>query len=150
MKRRAAKLERLARVQTQLQRAAEWALHDLRRELDALQQRERAILDALARDNALLLGLAPALTARLSELKTHSDRVQRACEDQADRVMEQTRRRTLIERMELDLVRKIARAAENARLEEISASRTGETLCPTATDPKGLSAKVTPLGCSQE
>lgn len=150
MKRRAAKLERLARVQTQLQRAAEWALHDLRRELDVLQQRERVILDALARDSALLLGLAPALTERLSELKAHSDRVQRACEDQVDLVMEQTRRRTLIEKMELDLAGKVERAAESARLEEISANRTGETLCPAATDPKGLSAKVTPLGCSQE
>jgi len=120
MKRKAKKLRRLIRVQDQLQRAAEWALHDLRRETAALEARQASILDALGRDNALLLGLAPALTERLSELKRHSDKVQTAREHQTELVMEQRRCRIQAEKMEHRLHTKLKRTEENASLEEIS------------------------------
>lgn len=122
MKRQAKKLRRIIRVQDQLQRAAEWALHDLRREAAALEARQASILDALGRDNALLLGLAPALTARLSELRSHSDKMEGAREHQTDLVIEQRRRRMQAEKMEQHLLRKLRRAEDNAQFEEISGS----------------------------
>lgn len=123
MRQRIEKLRRIIRVQDQLQRVAEGALRDLIRETETLQARETGILDTLGRDDALLLGLAPALTERLSELKRHSDRVQTAREHQTELVMEQRRRRRQAEKMAHRLTSKLKRADEIARLEEISSGR---------------------------
>lgn len=137
MKRRMDRIRRIVGVQNQLQRAAEWALQDLNREAEALREREESILDALGRDNALLLGLAPALTERLSELKARSDGVQAAREQQTDLVIEQAGRRAQAEKIERDLLSQLERAHENARLEEISGGGAAHARQSTARPQRG-------------
>lgn len=119
MARPAERFRRIFSVQRQLQRAAEWALHDLRQQEDVLHSTEQKTLAALASDNALLLGLAPALTAQLSNLKAQSDQLHLARDHQADLVMEQTRRVKQAERVERRLMSKADKMQESARLEEL-------------------------------
>jgi hypothetical protein len=114
------KFRRIADLQKQLQRAAEWRLEDLRQQQHQLRAAERETLQALADDSNLCAGLVPALVRRLGRLATEADAVSVAKDQQAEVVLERTRLVELAHRRRraADYIRE--RGNEAATLDELA------------------------------
>jgi hypothetical protein len=113
------KMRRFVDVQRQLQRAAEWTLHDLRQEEHRLQQAQQDVLEVLNRDDELSTGLAPALTRRLSRLATDVETAAAAGARQVDVVLQQASRLKHAERLERRLGSEEDRAREKLVLGDL-------------------------------
>lgn len=117
--RRANKVRRIVGVQRQMQRAAEWALHDLRRQEHGLRVSQHEVLAALARDGALFIALAPALSRRLSGIASRADALEAAGDRQTELLLEQTGRLRQAERLERTVGSEIERTGERTGLEDL-------------------------------
>lgn len=117
--RRADRICRIVGVQRQMQRAAEWALNDLRRQEHRLQAAQHEVVAALARDDGLLVGMAPALSRRLCGLASQADALAAAGDRQAEFVLEQTGRLKQAERLERAVGGELERAGERSGLEDL-------------------------------
>jgi hypothetical protein len=113
------KMRRFVDVQRQLQRAAEWTLHDLRQEEGRLQQAQQDVLAAISRDDELSIGLAPALTRRLARLATDAETAAAAGARQVDVVLQQASRLKHAERLERRLGSEEDRAREKLVLGDL-------------------------------
>ncbi len=116
---RVAKLRRVVDVQRQIQKSAEWTLHDLRQERLRLQQAQQDIVEALNRDDPLNIWLAPALTRQLDRLSVEEQGVAAAGEQQTNVVLEQTGRLKQAERLERTLGTERERAQERTALSDV-------------------------------
>ncbi|HET7410948.1 MAG TPA: hypothetical protein VFJ13_12190 [Paracoccaceae bacterium] len=102
-----------------MQRAAEWALHDLRRQEHGLRVSQHEVLAALARDGALFIALAPALSRRLSGIASRADALEAAGDRQTELLLEQTGRLRQAERLERTVGSEIERTGERTGLEDL-------------------------------
>lgn len=106
-------------VQRQLQRAEEWALHDLRQEKHRLQQAQETIFAALNGDTKLGGRLAPALARQLTRLAADTESVSAAGDRQADVVFRHAARLKQAERLERELAREERRTREKQELGDL-------------------------------
>jgi hypothetical protein len=113
------KVRRFLDVQKQMQRSAEWALHELRHEQHRLQQAQQEMITALSREDPLNMWLAPALMRQLVRLAAEENGVAAAEERQMDIVLEQTGRLRQAERLERALGTEHARAREKIVLSDV-------------------------------
>jgi hypothetical protein len=113
------KVRRFVDVQKQIQKAAEWTLHDLRQERHRLQQAQEDVVEAMNREDPLNMWLAPALTRQLGRLTAEEISVAAAGEQQTNVVLEQTGRLRQAERLEHALGTERARAHEKTALSEV-------------------------------
>ena len=116
---RVEKVRRFLDVQKQIQRAAEWTLHELRQEQHRLQEAQQDLVAALGREDALSIWLAPAVTRQLGRLAADETTVAAAGEQQKDLVLEQTGRLKHAERLERTLDAERGRERERAVLEDV-------------------------------
>lgn len=116
---RSDRIRRVVSAQRELQRAAEWALHDLRRQEAAVRTARQEIVTALARDDNLLVGLAPALSRRLDRLAARADELALARRHQAEVLRERTGRLRQAERLGRAAEVAVARSDEKSGLEEL-------------------------------
>lgn len=126
------KVRRFLDVQKQMQRSAEWALHELRHEQHRLQQAQAEVVTALSREAPLDMWLAPALTRQLVRLAAEQHGVAAAEERQTDVVLEQTGRLRQAERLERALGTEQARTRERTLLSDVIDVAVG-TGCGTGT-----------------
>ena len=113
------KVRRFVDIQRQMQRAAEWALHDLRQEEHRLQMAQQEAVAALNGENELNIWLAPALTRRLGRLATEAEAAAAAGEQQVDVVLRQAGRLKHAERLQRALDREDERAREKTGLSDV-------------------------------
>lgn len=113
------KVRRFLDVQKQIQRSAEWELHELRHEQHRLQQAQHEVVTALSREDPLNMWLAPALTRQLVRLAAEHHGVAAAEERQTGLVLEQTGRLRQAERLERALGTEHARAREKTMLSDV-------------------------------
>ena len=116
---RMGKVRRFVDVQRQLQRAAEWELHDLRQEEHRLAQAQQEVVAALNRDDELTFALAPALTRRLARLATDAETAAAAGKRQVDVVLQHAGRLKHAERVERALGREEERTREKNGLSDV-------------------------------
>jgi hypothetical protein len=116
---RTEKLRRFVDVQRQLQRAAEWRLHDLRQEEHRLQQAQEDVFAVLNRGDELSIGLAPALTRKLARLASDVETAADAGARQVYIVLQQASRLKHAERIERTLASEEDRAREKMVLGDI-------------------------------
>lgn len=112
-------MRRFVDVQRQLQRAAEWALHDLRQEEHRLQSAQQEVFVALGRDDGLTRSLAPALTRQLGRLAADAAAAAAAGEQQADVVLQQAGRLKHAERIQRGLDCEEGRTREKNGLADV-------------------------------
>jgi hypothetical protein len=113
------KVRRFLDVQKQIQKAAEWTLHELRHERQRLQQAQEDVVAALNRDDPLNIWLAPAYTRQLGRLTADENSVAAAGRQQSDVVIEQTGRLKQAERLERTLGTERAREQERTALADV-------------------------------
>ena len=113
------KLRRFVDVQRQLQRAAEWTLHDLRQEEHRLREAQQDVFAVLNRGDELSMGLAPALTRRLARLASDVETAAAAGARQVDIVLQQASRLKHAERLERTLGAEEERAREKMVLGDL-------------------------------
>lgn len=113
------KVRRFVDVQRQLQRAAEWALHDLRQEEYRLHQEQQDVFAALNRGDELSISLAPALTRRLGRLANDADATAAAGERQVEIVLQHAGRLKHAERIERRIGQEEDRAREKIALGDL-------------------------------
>lgn len=116
---RVEKVRRFLDVQKQIQRSAEWTLHELRQEQHRLQQAQQELVTALNREDPLNMWLAPALTRQLGRLAAEEHGVAAAGKQQTDFVLEQTGRLKQAERLERALGTERERVREKTVLSEV-------------------------------
>ncbi len=121
------KVRRFLDVQKQIQKSAEWALHELRQERYRLQQAQEDVLAALNREDPLAMWLAPALTRQLGRLTAEENSVAAAGQQQTDVVLEQTGRLKQAERLERALGVEHAREQEKTALADVIDGAVGNT-----------------------
>jgi hypothetical protein len=113
------KMRRFVDVQRQLQRAAEWTLHDLRQEEHRLHQAQQDVFAALNREDDASISLAPALARRLARLATDAEAAAAAGARQVDVVLQQAGRLKHAERLEQTRDREEDRAREVRGLSDL-------------------------------
>ena len=113
------KVRRFADVQRQLQRAAEWTLHDLRQEQHRLQVAQQEVVEALNREDELSLWLAPSLTRQLTRLATAAEAATAAGDRQVDVVLQHAGRLKHAERIDRALGREEERTREKNGLGDV-------------------------------
>ena len=116
---RAGRIRRIVGVRRQMQRAAEWTLHDLRRREQGLRLSQHEVLSAFGRDDALLAALAPVLSRRLSSLAAQADALAAAGDRKAEHVLEETGRLRHAERLERAVAGEVERASHRSDLEDL-------------------------------
>lgn len=116
----AERFRRIVDLQTQLHRAAEWRLQDLRRQEQELRFAEQEVLGALNRDDPLYSRLAPTLARRLTRLAAEAEMTSAAGDRQADVVIEQTR--------QLEQAERRRKATENVRQRAVEKAALGDVI----------------------
>lgn len=118
-RRRLDRISRIVGVQSQMKRAAEWRLHDLRRQESEMRASQHDVLSSLGRDDALVAALAPVLSRRLCSLAAQVAALAAKGDRQAELVLEQTVRLTYAEGLQRAAGGELERACERADLEDL-------------------------------
>lgn len=103
-----------------MERAAEWTLHDLRRQTNETHAAEAAALAALGRDDALFATAAPILSRQLGVMAARADALEKSSERQAALVREQKGRARRAEQAERAARVALGQKEERARLENLA------------------------------
>src|SRR5262245_22892343 len=113
------RIHRIAVVQEQLHRLAEWRLADLQRQEDELADRQRALIEALNDDQRLQGLFVDSAAKRLTAVSAESTKVAQAKDRQADRVFAEARRLKQAQRMAGVAAAAVRRDDEQRTLETV-------------------------------
>jgi hypothetical protein len=119
MNHRLAKVARIAAVQKQIHRLAEWQLIDLRRREETLREQSRELITCLNDDTALHGLFVAPMAKRLTSIGIETGAVSKACEAQSERVLSEGRKLRHAERIYDRTAAGARREAEKVLLGEV-------------------------------
>jgi len=119
MHNRARKMDRILAVQEQLHSIEKWRLVELQRTLEALDEAQKDLIQALNEDDALQGLFIDATARRLRSLAEEADRLDSEIDAQSARLREHAAQLVLAKRLSLAANRDLARSNSKRQLLDI-------------------------------